>query len=37
VLLGVAPDRPALVLADCDLAQQERIRAALPALAHRRL
>jgi predicted amidohydrolase len=37
VLLGVAPDRPALVLADCDLEQQDRIRAALPALAHRRL
>jgi predicted amidohydrolase len=37
VLLGVAPDRPALVLADCDLEQQQRIRATLPALAHRRL
>jgi predicted amidohydrolase len=37
VLLGVAPDRPAVVLADCDLAQQDRIRASLPALAHRRL
>jgi len=37
VLLGVAPDRPAVVLADCDLEQQQRIRATLPALAHRRL
>jgi predicted amidohydrolase len=37
VLLGVAPDRPAVVLADCDLDQQDRIRAALPALHHRRL
>ena len=37
VLLGVAPDRPAIVLADCDLDQQDRIRAALPALRHRRL
>jgi predicted amidohydrolase len=37
VLLGVAPDRPAVVLADCDLEQQDRIRAALPALRHRRL
>ena len=37
VLLGVAPDRPAVVLADCDLAQQDRIRATLPALHHRRL
>jgi len=37
VLLGVAPDRPAVVIADCDLAQQDRVRASLPALAHRRL
>jgi predicted amidohydrolase len=37
VLLGVAPDRPAVVLADCDLAQQDRVRASLPALQHRRL
>jgi predicted amidohydrolase len=37
VLLGIAPDRPAVVLADCDLAQQERIRASLPVLQHRRL
>ncbi len=37
VLLGVAPDRPGLVIADCDLAQQDRVRASLPALRHRRL
>jgi predicted amidohydrolase len=37
VLLGVAPDRPGLVLADCNLAQQDQIRASLPALRHRRL
>lgn len=37
VLLGVAPDRPGIVVADCDLAQQERVRASLPALQHRRL
>jgi predicted amidohydrolase len=37
VLLGVAPDRPGVVIADCDLAQQDRVRASLPALEHRRL
>jgi predicted amidohydrolase len=37
VLLGVAPDRPGLVLADCDLAHQDSVRAGLPALHHRRL
>jgi predicted amidohydrolase len=37
VLLGVAPDRPGVVVAECDLAQQERVRASLPALRHRRL
>ncbi|MDJ0789141.1 MAG: carbon-nitrogen hydrolase family protein [Myxococcota bacterium] len=37
VLLGVAPDRPGLVVADCDLEQLERIRGSLPALRHRRL
>jgi predicted amidohydrolase len=37
VLLGVAPDRPSVVIADCDLAHQDRVRASLPALAHRRL
>lgn len=37
LVLGVAPDRPCVVLADCDLTQQDRIRAALPSLKHRRL
>jgi predicted amidohydrolase len=37
VLLAVAPDRPAVVLADCDLAQQDSVRKSLPALLHRRL
>jgi deaminated glutathione amidase len=37
VLLGVAPDRPGVVVAECDLAQQDRVRASLPALRHRRL
>ena len=37
VLLGVAPDRPAVVFADCDLEQQDRIRAALPVLRHRKI
>jgi predicted amidohydrolase len=37
VLLGVAPDRQGVVVADCDLAQQDRVRASLPALQHRRL
>jgi predicted amidohydrolase len=37
LVLAVAPDRPCTVLADCDLAQQDRIRTALPSLKHRRL
>ena len=37
VLLGVAPDRPCALVVDCDLGQQDRIRASLPALRHRRL
>jgi hypothetical protein len=37
VLLGVAPDRPAVVVAECDLAAQDRVRKSLPALEHRRL
>jgi predicted amidohydrolase len=37
LVLAVAPDRPCAILADCDLAQQDRIRAALPALKHRRM
>jgi predicted amidohydrolase len=37
LVLAAAPDRPCMVLADCDLAQQDRVRAALPSLKHRRL
>jgi predicted amidohydrolase len=37
LVLAVAPDRACVVLADCDLDHQDRIRAALPALKHRRL
>jgi predicted amidohydrolase len=37
LVLAVAPDRPCAVLADCDLAHQDRIRAALPSLKHRRM
>ena len=37
LVLAVAPDRPCMVLADCDLAQQDRVRTALPSLKHRRL
>lgn len=37
IVLGTAPDRPCTLVVDCDLAHQDRIRAALPALAHRRL
>jgi predicted amidohydrolase len=37
LVLARAPDRPCAVVADCDLAAQDRIRASLPALAHRRL
>jgi predicted amidohydrolase len=37
LVLGQAPDRPCAVVVDCDLAQQESIRRALPALQHRRL
>lgn len=37
LVLGQAPDRPCAVVVDCDLAAQERIRRALPALQHRRL
>ena len=36
-ILAQAPDRPCAILADCDLAAQEQIRSALPALRHRRL
>jgi len=37
LVLAVAPDRPCAVLADCDLHHQDRVRAALPSLKHRRL
>lgn len=36
-LLAMAPDHPCAVLADCNLAQQDGIRAAFPVLQHRRL
>lgn len=36
LVLAVAPDRPGLIVAECDLAEQDRIRATLPALGHRR-
>jgi predicted amidohydrolase len=36
-ILAEAPDRPCAIVADCDLEDQERVRAALPALEHRRL
>ena len=37
VVLAVAPDRTCVVVADCDLDQQDSIRGSLPALRHRRL
>ena len=37
VVLATAPDRSCALVVDCDLAHQDRIRAALPALSHRRL
>jgi len=37
IVLGIAPDQPCAFVVDCDLAQQDRIREALPALRHRRL
>jgi predicted amidohydrolase len=37
LVLAQAPDRPSVVLAECDTAHQDRIRTALPALRHRRL
>jgi predicted amidohydrolase len=37
VVLAVAPDRPCVVLADCDLGQLDGVRASLPVLKHRRL
>jgi predicted amidohydrolase len=37
LVLARAPDAPGVVVADCRLEEQDRIRAALPALRHRRL
>jgi predicted amidohydrolase len=37
LVLAHAPDRPCAVVAECDLADQDRVRARLPALLHRRL
>jgi predicted amidohydrolase len=37
LVLARAPDRPCAIVAECDLEAQDRLRAALPALAHRRL
>jgi predicted amidohydrolase len=37
LVLAQAADAPCAIVADCDLAAQDRIRAGLPALRHRRL
>jgi predicted amidohydrolase len=37
LVLARAPDRPCVVVADCDLPAQDAIRESLPALRHRRL
>ncbi len=37
VVLGCAPDGPGAFVVECDLAAQDRVRAALPVLEHRRL
>jgi predicted amidohydrolase len=37
LVLARAPDRPCAVVAECDLADQDRVRSSLPALRHRRL
>jgi predicted amidohydrolase len=37
LVLARAADRPCAIVAECDLAAQDEARAALPALAHRRL
>jgi predicted amidohydrolase len=37
LVLARAPDRPGVIVADCDLDAQDRMRRALPVLAHRRL
>lgn len=37
LVLARAADRPCAALADCDLADQERVRRSIPALGHRRI
>ena len=37
LVLAQGADRPCVAVADCDLADQDRIRAAVPSLQHRRL
>jgi predicted amidohydrolase len=37
LVIARAGDRPGVIVADCDLAEQDRVRAALPCLAHRRV
>ena len=37
LILAQAPDRPCVLLADCDLEAQDRMRSALPCQRHRRL
>jgi predicted amidohydrolase len=37
LVLARAPDRPCAIVAECDLDAQDRLRASLPVLAHRRL
>jgi predicted amidohydrolase len=37
LVLAQAPDRPCVIVADCDLASQDRMRESLPVLRHRRL
>jgi predicted amidohydrolase len=37
LVLARAPDRPCAIVADCDLAAQDALRASLPVLSHRRI
>jgi len=37
LVLARAADRPCVIVAQCDLAAQDRLRASLPVLSHRRL
>jgi len=37
LVLAQAGDRPGVITADCDLAERDRVRLALPVLSHRRL